>query len=248
MVDLSLTFSPMGFWWMNLVGEHLAWSHGTEDQVLTFTLEAIVVVADIVEHATIKLPRTAQENVAYGHGHHVAYQSVFIGADLERNIHGMIHLDGAGVAKPLDLVRMRMLLIDEVNLGAKFFTCQVVATTAINDDFDGAALYTRLGVEDVASLVLIKLLLEGQHLGDHKGGDRVIVTIHMSVFFVIGLGVMMDLNQSIHLAFTYGVVLAIFIEDHGALGRALKCLVTTALAREALNRACLCISWRKGVG
>jgi hypothetical protein len=238
----------MRLWWVNLVGEHLAWSHGAEDQVLTFPLEAIVVVPAIVEHATIILPRAAQENVAYGHGHHVAYQSVFIGADLERNFHGMIHLDGAGVTKPLDLVRVRVLLFDEVELGAKFFTCQVVATTAINDDFDGAALYTRLGVEDVASLVLIKLLLEGQHLGDHKGGTRVIVTIHMSVFVIIGLGVMMDLNQSFHLAVTYGVVLAIVFEDHGALGRALKCLVTTSFAREALNRACLCISWRKGVG
>ena len=123
-----------------------------------------------------------------------------------------------------------------------------MATTSINDDFDGSTLYTLLGVKDVTPLVLAKLLLEGQHLGDHMGGTRVIVTIHMFVFFVIGLGLMMDLNQSIHLTFTYGVVLAIFIEDHGALGRALKCLVATALAREALNRACLGISWRKGVG
>ena len=233
---------------MNLIGEHLAWSHGTEDQVLAFPLEAIVVVAAIVEHATIVLPRTAQEDVAYGHGYHVAYQSVFISTDLEGDFHGMIHLDRAGVAKPLDLVWVRMLLFNEVELGAKFFTCQVVATTAINDDFDGAALYTRLGVEDVATLVLIKLLLESQHLGDHKRGTRVIVAIHLFDFFVISLGMMMDLNQSIHLAFAYGVVLAIFIEDHGALGRALKCLMPTALAREALNRACLGISWGKGVG
>src|SRR3954471_10866969 len=118
---ISLTFVPMRLWWVNLVGEHLAWSHGAEDQVLTFPLEAIVVVPAIVEHATIILPRAAQENVAYGHGHHVAYQSVFIGADLERNFHGMIHLDGAGVTKPLDLVRVRVLLFDEVELGTKFF-------------------------------------------------------------------------------------------------------------------------------
>ena len=98
---------------MNLVGEHLAWSHGTEDQVLAFPFETIVVVAAIVEHTTIILPRTTQEEVAHGHGYHAAHQTVFICADHEGNLHRMIHLDRVGVTKSLDLVGMMMFLFDE---------------------------------------------------------------------------------------------------------------------------------------
>ena len=94
-----------------------------EDQVLAFPLETILVVAAIVEHATIILPRAAQEKVALGHRDHVAHQCVFISTNFEGNFHRVIHLNRAGVAKPLDLVGMGMLLLDEVELGTKFFAC-----------------------------------------------------------------------------------------------------------------------------
>ena len=63
-----------------------------------------------------------------------------------------------------------MLRIDQLELGAKFFTCQVVATTSVDDDLDGPSIDAGLCVEDVASLVFFLLMLKSQDLGDNKSG------------------------------------------------------------------------------
>lgn len=46
-------------------------------------------------------------------------------ADLERYFNSVLDLAGADVTKPLELVGLRMALVLEVQLGAKFFTSQV---------------------------------------------------------------------------------------------------------------------------
>src|SRR4051812_2272964 len=92
-----------------LVGEHLAWRHGTEHKLLSFHLEVIVIGTPIVNDTSVKLPWPSKEEVANGHREDITFQCVFIGADLERDLYSMLNLYGAGVAKPLNLVGVRVL-------------------------------------------------------------------------------------------------------------------------------------------
>ena len=57
----------------------------------------------------VKLSWAAKQHVAYRHGHYVTLNSVFIGSNLEVDGDGMLYLDIALVAQPLDMVRMRVL-------------------------------------------------------------------------------------------------------------------------------------------
>ena len=80
----------------------------------------------------------------------------------------MLDLDSAGVAKPLHFIRMWVLRLGQLELGAKFFTCEVMTTPSIDDDLDGSSIDAGLGVENVASLVFFLVMLKGQDLGDNK--------------------------------------------------------------------------------
>ena len=82
----------------------------------------------------------------------------------------MLDFDSAGVAKPLHSVWMWMLFLEQLELGAKFFTCEIVTTPSIDDDLDGSSIDAGLGVEYVASLVFFLVMLESQDHGDNKSG------------------------------------------------------------------------------
>jgi hypothetical protein len=62
-----------------------------------------------------------------------------------------------------------------------------VATSAVDDDLDGTSLDTRFGMEDVATLIYVLMLLKCQDLGDNKSGARIIVTKDLIVFIFIHL-------------------------------------------------------------
>ena len=94
-----------------------------------------------------------------GHWNDVALQGVFVGADLEGDLHSVLDLDGTGVTKPLHFVWMWMLRLGQLELGAKFFTCEIMTTSAIDDDLDGSSVDAGLGVEYVASLVFFLVML-----------------------------------------------------------------------------------------
>ena len=80
----------------------------------------------------------------------------------------MLDLDGTGVTKPLHFVWMWMLRLGQLEFGAKFFTC--VTTPSIDDDLDGSSVDAGLGVEGVATLVFVLLVLKRQDLGDNERG------------------------------------------------------------------------------
>ena len=82
----------------------------------------------------------------------------------------MLDLDGAGVTKPLHFVWMWVLRHGQLELGAKFFTCEIMTTPFIDDDLDGSSIDAGLGVEYVASLVFFLVMLEGQDFGDNECG------------------------------------------------------------------------------
>ena len=82
----------------------------------------------------------------------------------------MLNLDSAGVANPLNFVGMWVLHLGQLELGAKFFTCEVMTTPSIDDDLDGSSIDAGLGVEYVASLVFFLVILKGQDLGDNESG------------------------------------------------------------------------------
>ena len=82
----------------------------------------------------------------------------------------MLDLDSAGATKPLHFVWMWMLRLWQLELGAMFFTCEIMTTSSIDDDLDRPSIDAGLGVEDMASLVLILLMLKSQDLGDNESG------------------------------------------------------------------------------
>ena len=85
------------------------------------------------------------------HWDDIALQGVFVGADFEGDLYSVLDLDGAGVAKPLHFVWMWMLHLGQLELGAKFFTCEIMTTSSIDDDLHGSSIDLGLGVEDMAS-------------------------------------------------------------------------------------------------
>ena len=68
------------------------------------------------------------------------------------------------------LYEMWMLRLGQLELGAKFFTCEIVTTPSIDDDLNGLSIDVGLGVEYVASLVSFLVMLESQDFGDNKCG------------------------------------------------------------------------------
>ena len=79
-------------------------------------------------------------------------------------------MDSAGVAKSLHFVWMWVLRLGKLELGEKFFTCEVMTTPSIDDDLDGLSIDANLGVEYVALLVFFLVMLESQDFGDNKCG------------------------------------------------------------------------------
>ena len=65
---------------------------------------------------------------------------------------------------------MWVLPLGQLELAAKFFTCEIMTTPSIDDDLDGASIDVGLGVKDMASLVFFLVMLESQDLGDNKSG------------------------------------------------------------------------------
>ena len=63
-----------------------------------------------------------------------------------------------------------MLRLGQLELGAKFFTCEIVTTPSMDDNLDGSSIDAGLCVEYVASLVFVLVMLGSQDLGDNKSG------------------------------------------------------------------------------
>ena len=106
----------------------------------------------VVDDASVKLPWTSRKEVENGHRDDITLQIAFICSYLEGNLHHMFHLDSAGVAKPLDLVGVGVLHLDQLELGAKFFTCKVPTTPSIDDDLHGPSIDAHLCVEYMVSV------------------------------------------------------------------------------------------------
>ena len=147
----------------------------------------------------------------------------------------MLDLDSAGVAKPLNFVGMWVLRLGQLELGAKFFTCEVMTTPSIDDDLDGPSIDDGLGMEYMASLVFFLLMLKGQDLGDNESGARIIVTKDLVIFIFIHLPVHGHVHKGFQFFFTHGVVSAVVIGDHGAPMGALKSLVALISTCEAFD-------------
>ena len=154
---------------MVLVSDHLTWRHRAKYVLLSFHLEDVVVRSALVDDTSIKLP-WASKKVANGHWNDIALQGVFVGADFDGDLYSVLDLDGAGVTKPLHFVWMWMLCLGQLELGAKFFTCEIVTTPSIDDDLDGSSIDAGLGMEYVASLVFFLLMLKSQDLRDNESG------------------------------------------------------------------------------
>ena len=130
-----------------VVGDHLTWGHGTKYILLALHLEDVVVRSAVVDDSSIKFPWPSKEKMTNGHWNDVALQGVFVGADLEGDLHSVLDLDGTGVTKPLHFVWMSMLRLGQLELGAKFFACEIMTTPSIDDDLDGSSIDAGLGMK-----------------------------------------------------------------------------------------------------
>ena len=114
-----------------------------------------------------------------------------------------------------------------------------MATPSIDDDLDGPSIDAGLGMEDMASLVFLLLMLKCQDLGDNKSGARIFITKDLIIFIFVHTLFHGHLLKGFHFSFTHGVVGAVVVEDHGALVCALEGLVASASACEAFEGTCL---------
>ena len=114
-----------------------------------------------------------------------------------------------------------------------------MATSSIDDDLDEPSIDAGLGVEDMASLVFVLLMLKSQDLGENKSGARIFVTKDLIIFILIHLSVHSHIIKCFHFSFTHGVVCTIAIENHGALVGTFEGLVASAAACEAFDETCL---------
>ena len=108
-------------------------------------------------------------------------------------------------------------------------------TFSVDDDLDGTTIDAHFGVEDVATLVFVLLVLKCQDFGDNKSGARIIVTKDLVIFIFIHLPVHGHVHKGFQFFFTHGVVSAVVIGDHGAPMGALKSLVALISTCEAFD-------------
>ena len=96
----------------------MTWGHWPKHEYLALHLEMIVICPSIVCDSTIILPWTSKNKVSHRHGYHITFESVLVGANLERDLHGVLDSKNSGVVEPLDLVGVRMLRLDQMKLVA----------------------------------------------------------------------------------------------------------------------------------
>ena len=77
-------------------------------------------------------------------------------------------------------------------------------TSSVDDEFHGPSIDARLGVEDMASLVVVLLMLKCQDLGDNESGARIIVTKDLVIF--IHLPMHGHVLKGFHFFFAHRVV------------------------------------------
>src|SRR3954462_15772769 len=92
-----------------------------------------------------------------------------------------------------------------------------MATPSIDDDLDEPSIDAGLGMEDMASLVFLLLMLKSQDLGDNESGARIFVTQEFIIFIFVHLLVHGHLLKGFHFVFTHGVICTIIVKDHGVL-------------------------------
>ena len=97
-----------------------------------------------------------------------------------------------------------------------------MATSTVDGDLDGTSLDTRFGMEDVAMLVFILMLLKCQDLGYNKSGARIIVAKDLIVFIFIHLSMHGHVLKCFHFFFAHRVIGAFRVGDHGTPCGALK--------------------------
>src|SRR3990170_15803 len=114
-----------------------------------------------------------------------------------------------------------------------------MTTPSIDDDLHGPSIDAGLGVEDMASLVFVLLMLKCQDLGDNKSGARIFVAKDLLIFIFVHLPVHGHICKGFYLLVTHGVICSVVVEDHGALVSTLKGLVASAVACETFDGTCL---------
>ena len=92
-----------------------------------------------------------------------------------------------------------------------------MTTPSIDDDLHRPSIDAGLGVEDMASLVFVLLMLKCQDLGDNESGARILITKDLIIFIVVHAPVDDHLLKGFHFLFTHGVIGSVVVEDHGAL-------------------------------
>ena len=97
-----------------------------------------------------------------------------------------------------------------------------MTTPSIDDDLDGRSIDVDLGVEDVASLVFVLLMLKSQDFGDNASGARILIKKDLIIFIFVYVLVHGHLLKGFHILFTHGVIGSVVVEDHGVLVGTLK--------------------------
>ena len=78
-----------------------------------------------------------------------------------------------------------------------------MATPSIDDDLDGLSIDAGLGVEDMASLVFVLLMVKSQDLGDNESGARIFITKDLIIFVFIHLPVHGHMFKGFHFLLTH---------------------------------------------
>jgi hypothetical protein len=85
---------------------------------------------------TIILPWSSKKQVTNCHWHHITLDGVFILANFEGDGRHLLNLVASGVAQPLNMIWIGVLLVWEVEFVAKLRARKVMAASTINNDLD----------------------------------------------------------------------------------------------------------------
>lgn len=92
----------------------MTWRHWSKNVFLAVRLETIVIYSTVVDDVVVELLRSPKEEIEKGHGKNISLKSVFICTNLERDLDGVADLDSTRVTWLLDLVRVWILLLDQL--------------------------------------------------------------------------------------------------------------------------------------